>query len=187
MSDSSLCDRNCSGVDDRIILRPVTLADLVLLRHWDAQPHIVAAKGNEDWEWEKELTKSPDWREQLIAEVDSRPIGYVEIIDPAREESHYWGDVPSALRAIDIWVGEERDLGKSYGTQMMQLALARCFADATVTAVLVDPLASNLRSHRFYERLGFQCIERRCFGLDDCCVYRLDRTVAAVLPQAEDA
>jgi aminoglycoside 6'-N-acetyltransferase len=57
----------------------------------------------------------------------------------------------------------------------MQLAIARCFADSTVTAILVDPLASNTRAHHFYERLGFQCIDRRWFGDDDCFVYRLNR------------
>ena len=166
-------------------IRPATLADVELLRHWDAQPHIVVAKGEEDWGWEKELSKSPDWRELLIAEHDGRPIGFIQIIDPAREESHYWGDIPSGLRAIDIWIGEERDLAKGYGTKIMQLALARCFADPTVTAVLIDPLASNPRAHRFYERLGFKFIERRQFGDDECFVYRLDRAVMPLLNEVE--
>lgn len=161
-----------------MILRPATSADVTLLRYWDQQPHVIAAKGKEDWDWEKELTKTPDWRKQLIAEVDSRPIGYVEIIDPASEESHYWGNVPNGLRAIDIWIGEESELEKGYGTQIMHLALARCFADVTVTAVLVDPLDNNTRAHRFYERLGFRFVERRRFGIDDCFVYRLERARA---------
>lgn len=62
------------------------------------------------------------------------PIGFIQIIDPVREESHYWGDVAENLRAIDIWIGAETDLGKGYGTKMMQLALVRCFADLSVTA-----------------------------------------------------
>lgn len=156
--------------------RPATPDDAALLRRWDKQPHIVAAKADDDWAWEMELHKSPDWREQLIAEVDGRPVGFLEIIDPAREESHYWGAVPPDLRAIDVWIGDEADLGKGYGTKMMRLALGRCFADPTVTAVLVDPLASNTRSHRFYERLGFRFVQRRRFGRDDCFVYRLHRT-----------
>jgi aminoglycoside 6'-N-acetyltransferase len=156
-------------------LRAATLADLALLRYWDEQPQVVASDPNDDWGWEIELSRNPDWREQLIAEVDGRPIGFVQIIDPKREESHYWGDVPANLRAIDIWIGEEADLGKGYGTEMMQLALARCFADAAVTAVLVDPLDTNTRAHRFYERFGFQFVEHRRFGDDDCCVYRLSR------------
>lgn len=156
-------------------LRPATPADLGLLRRWDEQPHVIASDPNDDWSWETELNRTPDWREQLIAELDGRPIGFIQIIDPAREESRYWGDVPADLRAVDIWIGEASDLGKGYGTKMMQLALARCFADQDVSAVLIDPLASNMRAHRFYERLGFQFVERRRFGEDECLVYRLDR------------
>lgn len=158
-----------------IKLRHATPADLALLQHWDQQPHVIASDPNDDWNWETELARTPDWREQLIAEIEGRPIGFIQIIDPAREESHYWDDVAVNLRAIDIWIGEEIDLGKGYGTTMMQLALCRCFTDPTVTAVLVDPLVSNTRAHRFYERLGFQRIERRQFGDDDCFVYRLNR------------
>jgi aminoglycoside 6'-N-acetyltransferase len=58
---------------------------------------------------------------------------------------------------------------------MMELALLRCFADPTVTAVLVDPLAANTRAHRFYERLGFQFVACCRFGADDCRVYGLNR------------
>ncbi|MBB3062669.1 GNAT family N-acetyltransferase [Microbulbifer rhizosphaerae] len=156
-------------------LRPATPADLDLLRHWDEQPHVIAADPNDDWGWEMELARNPDWREQLIAELDSRPIGFMQIINPALEDSHYWGDVPENLRAIDIWIGEARDLGRGYGTRMMELALDRCFADPAVTAVLIDPLASNVRAHRFYERIGFRFLERRRFGEDDCFVFRLER------------
>lgn len=159
-----------------VVLRPATSADLELLRHWDGQPHVMASDPNDDWDWEVELVRSPYWRSQLIAEINGRPIGFIQIIDPAQEDSHYWGEVPANLRAIDIWIGEKTDLGQGYGTQMMQLALACCFADAAVTAVLVDPLTSNTRAHRFYEKLGFQFLAVRRFGEDDCCVYRLDRT-----------
>ncbi|MEM1254509.1 MAG: GNAT family N-acetyltransferase [Cyanobacteria bacterium P01_H01_bin.21] len=158
-----------------LILRPATPQDLELLCHWDEQPHVIASDPDDDWAWEVELHRSPDWREQLIAELDGRPIGCVQIIDPAREESHYWGQISANLRAIDIWIGEAADLGRGYGTQMMQLALAHCFVERAVTAVLVDPLVSNTRAHRFYERLGFQQIERRRFNDDDCFVYRLSR------------
>lgn len=161
---------------ESMILRSATPADLGLLRHWDRQPHVIAADPNDDWGWEQELSRQPDWREQLIAELDGRPIGFVQIIDPAREDSHYWGSVPDNLRAIDIWIGEAGDLGCGYGTRMMTLALQKCFAPPEVTAVLIDPLASNVRAHRFYERLGFRFVERRQFGDDDCFVYRLHRS-----------
>ena len=104
--------------------RPATIADLELLRQWDEHDHVIASNPNDDWAWEVELGRFPEWREQLIAEKDGRPIGFVQIIDPKREESHYWGNVPANLRAIDIWIGREADLGKGYGTKMMKLALA---------------------------------------------------------------
>ena len=158
-----------------IRLRSAILDDLALLQHWDEQPHVLAADPNDDWAWEKELLEPLPWREQLIAEYQQQAIGFVQIIDPAEEESQYWGKVPSGLRAIDIWIGEEKNLGKGYGTQMMQLAISRCFSNPEVNAILIDPLASNTRAHRFYERLGFQFVEKRRFGQDDCWVYRLDR------------
>lgn len=152
-------------------VREATLADIELLKFWDRQPHIIASDTNSDWEWERELLRCPEWRKQLIYEDRGRPIGFVQIIDPAREDSHYWGNVESNLRAIDIWIGLEQDLNKGYGTQMMNDALGRCFKDPEVIAVLVDPLASNVRAHRFYKRLGFKIMECRRFGLDDCIVY----------------
>ncbi len=157
-------------------LRLATIDDLALLRSWDEKAHVVAATGTDvGFNWAFELTRAMPWWELLIAEVSSRPIGVMQIIDPAAEETHYWGEIAPNLRAIDIWIGEEEDLGRGFGAEMMRLALRRCFAESTVTGVLVDPLVSNAAAHRFYERLGFECTERRVFGEDDCFVYRLDR------------
>lgn len=158
-----------------MILRPATPADRATLEHWDEQPHVLASDPNDDWNWGGELGRVVDWREFLIAEIDGRPIGFIQIIDPRHEETHYWGDIAPHLRAIDIWIGEERDLGCGHGTQMMHLALARCFAFPEVTAVLIDPLVSNQRSHRFYRRLGFRELGPRTFGLDHCLVFQLTR------------
>ncbi len=158
-----------------ISLRVATIQDLDILRYWDEQPHTIASDPNDDWNWGVELCRTPYWREQLIAEREGQPIGFIQIIDPALEETHYWGQVPSNLRAIDIWIGEASDLGKGYGTEMMRLALKKCFADHQVEAVLLDPLVSNVKAIRFYERLGFRFVENRWFDADYCAVYRLDR------------
>jgi len=158
-------------------LRPALISDLTVLRSWDEQPHVKAARGKDDPpDWEGELARSVDWSELLIAEIDHRPIGILWILDPAREDTHYWGDVEQNLRAIDIWIGAKTDLGRGFGTEVMRLALARCFANPHVEAVLLDPLAANTRAHRFYERLGFRRIGARRFGQDNCIVYRLDRS-----------
>ncbi len=111
----------------------------------------------------------------LIAELDDEPIGFVQIMDPARDPQRYWGDCEPHVRAIDIWIGEATALGKGHGTRMMRLAIDRCFADADVQAILIDPLQSHARAIRFYQRLGFRFVENRWFGEDLCAVHRLDR------------
>jgi aminoglycoside 6'-N-acetyltransferase len=110
-----------------------------------------------------------------IAELEGRPIGAMLIIDPHLEPTHYWGEIEPNLRAVDIWIGAAADRESGYGEQMMQLAFQRCFEEPKVTAILIDPLNSNTRAHRFYQRLGFEPVGRRTFGDDDCLVHRLTR------------
>jgi aminoglycoside 6'-N-acetyltransferase len=159
-----------------VVLRPATLADVPVLQQWDEEPHVVAASGEDDViDWPAEIEETGDWAEQLIAEEDGRPVGIVQIIDPQLDPTHYWGDSDPGLRAIDIWIGSLGDLGRGLGTEMMHLALERCFASPDVTAVLIDPLESNVAARRFYERLGFVGVGPRTFGADHCWVYQLDR------------
>lgn len=158
-----------------ISLRPASPKDLELLLYWDTKQHVINADPDEDWDWEKELAFDPPWREQLIAELNGEPIGCIVIIDPYEEETYYWGEVPKNLRALDIWIGEEDNLGKGYGTLMMNLAIEKCFADPKVTKILIDPLKTNTKAHRFYERLGFEFVEERVFNGIDCFVYELIR------------
>jgi len=150
--------------------------DLNTLSAWDRKPHMISSSGvDDDWDWENQLPRSVSWREFWIYEIDGRPIGFVQIIDPKEEESHYWGDCEADLRAIDIWIGEEQFLGRGYGTEMMRHAIAHCFEEHRAKAILVDPMAHNTRAHRFYRRFGFEEVGPSRFGPDDCIVFRLDR------------
>lgn len=159
-----------------ISLRRAKPSDQSTLEYWDTQPHVIAASGDDDaWEWQEELIKDVPWMELLIAERDGRPIGMIQIIDPKEEETHYWGDCESNMRAIDIWIGERDDLGKGYGTTMMSQALERCFSNKEVKGVLIDPLVTNVRACKFYERIGFEFVEQRTFGEDLCQIYFFSR------------
>jgi aminoglycoside 6'-N-acetyltransferase len=158
-----------------ISFRTATINDLELLEHWDKQQHVIDSDPDDDWDWRNELKRFPNWREQLIAEIDGRPLGFVQIIDPNLEDSHYWGEVDKNLRAIDIWIGDKEDLGKGYGTIMMNLAIERCYQDKNVTAILIDPLESNKGAIRFYKRLGFNFLEKRVFDKSHCVVLKLNR------------
>ncbi len=158
-----------------VILREATIEDLQTLKYWDEQPHVKESGQDDDWNWEVELLKKHSWREFLVAELNGTPIGFIQIIDPAPEETHYWGEIADGYRAIDIWIGELTNIGKGYGRAMMHQALERCFRNAEVHSVLIDPLSSNVRAIRFYERLGFTYVEDRRFDDDDCKVYVMTR------------
>ena len=101
--------------------------------------------------------------------------GAMAVCDPYTEPSHYWGDIEPGLRAIDIWIGPPEWLGRGLGTQMMTRMIDRCFAEAGVTAVIIDPLNSTPAAQRFSRRLGFVEVGRRMFDQDDCLVMRLEK------------
>ena len=198
---STPIDKDSCGVCG-LSLRNATIDDLDMVLAWDENEHLQDSGGDidfNDWNWEYELPRNPTWRYQLIGslhfmeridddassyvgQANMLPIGFVQIIDPKEEETHYWGEpCESGLRAIDIWIGEEDYIGQGYGTKLMKLALKICFEGendnaSTVNAVLIDPMYDNKAAHRFYQRLGFQPIGERYFGPDRCLVHRLNRT-----------
>ncbi|MBL7838310.1 MAG: GNAT family N-acetyltransferase [Bacteroidetes bacterium] len=159
-----------------VTLRHGNIQDASLLKYWDTLQHVIDSDPDDEWNWDEELTKFPEWREQLMAELNGKPIGFVQIINPAQEETQYWGPMEEGYRAIDIWIGEPDCLGKGYGTQMMLQALDRCFANHEVHTVLIDPLADNHDAIRFYEKLGFEFVEERQFNDSFCKVYQFLRS-----------
>jgi len=166
-----------------VVLRPAIPTDVVWLELWDDDPAVIACSTDdpnatmafEGIDWAEELAMQSEFYEYFIAELDGRPIGAMQICDPHNESTHYWGEIAPNLRAIDIWIGAAADRGKGHGAAMMRLALRRCFADPRVTAIVIDPLASNTRAHAFYRRLGFKPVGRRTFGEDDCLIHELTR------------
>jgi aminoglycoside 6'-N-acetyltransferase len=169
-----------------VTLRIATAADIPTLERWDLDPTVISASSDnpdasvafgEENDWNENIALHQDdvW-EHWIAEVDGRPIGAMQMCDPYLEPTHYWGEVEPNLRALDIWIGEPGDRGKGYGEEMMRLGIERCFATPEVTAILIDPLNSNTRAHKFYQRLGFKPVGRQVFNdEDDCLVHKLTR------------
>lgn len=159
-----------------ILLRSATVEDIPILKKWDKDVAVWTSGGGDgSFDWDAEIPRLIDWRELLVAEHDGRPIGFIQIIDAAEEETHYWGGVEVGAMAIDIWIGDPVDRNHGFGSMMMQLAIDRCFAKQGARSILIDPLDANERACRFYERLGFKFVEKRTFGKDLCRVYRIDR------------
>lgn len=158
-----------------LTVRPASLRDVEVLRRWDEDPDVLASDPYDEWEWATELQRSPEWREVWIGELWGRPVGCLQLIDAAEEESHYWGEVERGAWAIDLWIGEAADRSRGHGGELLRFALGRCFGVRGATAVLIDPLESNVRALRFYEREGFVPVGRRWFSRDLCVVHRMER------------
>ena len=167
-----------------IHLRPATVADAAMIAAWDREPHVIACSSDDHLlevafdgtDWTDELTDSAYELTYVIAEANGAPVGVMAVCDPHTEPSHYWGEIETGLRAIDIWIGPPEWLNRGVGTRMMSEMIDRCFAERGVHAIVIDPLNSNTRAIRFYQRLGFRPEGRRMFDQDDCLVHRLTRS-----------
>lgn len=177
-------------LDPRITLRPATLSDIPTFDRWDLEPHVISATSDDpaapkafgETYWPDEIAMQDEYYQYFVAELATpdgtrRPVGGMQIIDPHNEKTHYWREIEPNLRAVDIWIGDADDLGKGYGETMMRLAFRLCFADPAVTAIIIDPLASNTRAHKFYQRIGFKPVGPQRLGDDDddCLVHKLTR------------
>jgi aminoglycoside 6'-N-acetyltransferase len=99
-----------------LVLRAATYDDIPTLLRWDADPTVIAS-GSDDPDAVMAWGEDNDWAENIdlyerdvweywIAEIDGRPIGAMQLCDPHREPTHYWGEIEPNLRALDIWIGE---------------------------------------------------------------------------------
>lgn len=196
-ADGAAYPETMSRASGTVRLRPATPDDAPTLQAWDRQPHVIACSSDrpgleiafDGIDWPEELAQASSDSFYQIAEVDygggARPIGVIQVCDPHTEPTHYWGEIEPDLRAIDIWIGPPDALNKGYGTQMMAQALDAAFAEPRVKAVIIDPLNSNTKAHRFYRRLGFKDVGRRLFhDEDDCLVMRLERVDWLMRPRA---
>lgn len=178
-----------SATSVAVRLRPATVDDAEILAAWDREPHVIACSSDDP---DAEVAFGSDWRDEItnsayeltyvMAEVDGRAVGVMAVCDPHTEPSHYWGEIEPGLRTIDIWIGPAEWLNRGVGTQMMAQMIDRCFAEPDVSAIVIDPLNTNVNAHRFYQRLGFQVVGRRMFGDDDCLVMRLEKADRLFIP-----
>ena len=82
--------------DRALSIRNATIEDIDQLYKWDEKPHVqasISTSGTQsfDVDWKDELSPRTDGTELFIAEAGGVAIGAMQIIDPAKERTHYWG------------------------------------------------------------------------------------------------
>jgi aminoglycoside 6'-N-acetyltransferase len=136
------------------VFRPMTTADLPLIRQWLAKPHVREWWGDPS---EQYALVSGDLDEpamdQYVVSTDGKDFGYIQCYDPTAWNSGF-GTQPEGTRGIDLFIGEAGMIEQGHGS-----ALIRAFADTRLAAgaprIVTDPDPANPRAVRAYEKAGF--------------------------------
>ncbi|MHC6154329.1 GNAT family N-acetyltransferase [Bradyrhizobium elkanii] len=135
--------------------RPMTPADLPLVKQWLALPHVREWWGDPA---EQYALVSGDLDEpamdQFIVATDASDLGYIQCYDLTAWNSGF-GAQPEGTRGIDLFIGEPSMMAGGHGS-----ALIRAFVDDRLAQgaprIVTDPDPANARAIRAYEKAGFQ-------------------------------
>ncbi len=136
------------------VFRPMTRADLPLIRRWLALPHVREWWGDPE---EQYSLISGDLDEpamdQFIISIAGTPAGYLQCYDLTRWNTGF-GPQPPGTRGIDLFIGEPDLIGAGHGS-----AVLRSFGDDLfqngVPQIVTDPDPANGRAVRAYQKAGF--------------------------------
>jgi aminoglycoside 6'-N-acetyltransferase len=134
----------------------MTAADLPLVRHWLAMPHVMEWWGDthEQFALVSEDLEHPAM-DQFIVARDDRPFAYLQCYDPTAWPENGLGLHPVGTRGVDQFIGEPEMMNCGHGS-----AFIRVFVDDLIAAgtprVVTDPDPANRRAIRAYEKAGFR-------------------------------
>lgn len=145
-----------------ITLHPLTISDLDLLVRWMHQLHV------KTW-WPDNLTDQEITTKYgkrigstaivpLIISVDEKPIGFLQYYDVAQAPDDWNKHEPAGTIGFDIYIGEEKYLGKGYGTAAITLMIKQLFAQSNITKIIVDVDPNNQAAIRAYEKAGLRFV-----------------------------
>jgi aminoglycoside 6'-N-acetyltransferase len=145
--------------------RPLSAADLPLLRRWLAAPHVAQWWGDPEQQFAR---ISADAREaaleQYLVALEGRPIGYLQCYAVAAWPQAELGRQPPGTCGIDQFIGEPDMIARGHGSRFI-----RAFADGRLVAgcprLLSDPNPANGRAIRAYQKAGFAS-DREVFTCD---------------------
>jgi aminoglycoside 6'-N-acetyltransferase len=145
----------------RYSFRDVTREDFPLLATWLAEPHIAKWWGGVDEELASiEYSMTSVETRPMIAELDGRPIAYLQYYDPYLEEDHPYQDQPKGTLGIDISIGNAELVGIGHGSAIIRQLTSELFENGA-KRIVIDPDPENAQAIRAYEKAGFRYVDTR--------------------------
>jgi aminoglycoside 6'-N-acetyltransferase len=138
------------------VFRPMSKADLPLVKRWLAEPHVMQWWGDTYQQFE---IVSGDLKveamDQFIVATDDRPFGYLQCYNPEVWPDNGLGVHPRGTRGIDQFIGEPDMVDRGHGSAFIGSFVDRLLA-AGASRVITDPDPANARAIRSYEKAGFR-------------------------------
>jgi aminoglycoside 6'-N-acetyltransferase len=137
------------------IFRPMTTADLPLIRRWLALPHVREWWGDpaEQYTLVSGDLDEPAMDQYIVSTADNA-FGYLQCYNLTAWNSGF-GTQPEGTRGIDLFIGEPGMIARGHGS-----ALIRSFVDDRLAdgapRIVTDPDPANHRAVRAYEKAGFE-------------------------------
>jgi aminoglycoside 6'-N-acetyltransferase len=134
--------------------RPMSSADLAMIRRWLETPEVVRWWGQPDEQYALVSgdLDHPDI-DQFIVARDDHPFGYIQCYALSTWNQGF-GAQPPKTRGIDQFIGVSDMIGRGHGSSFI-----RQFVDALLISgiprVVTDPDPANVRAVRAYEKAGF--------------------------------
>ncbi|MDR0972632.1 MAG: GNAT family N-acetyltransferase [Prevotellaceae bacterium] len=152
---------------NRIILIPITDADIPQVMRWMDKPHVKQWFEHPD-EWLYEMQHRHDefaFIRHFIAMYGLTKIGFCQYYDYFyAQEASYPITVPQYAYSIDYLIGEEAYLRQGLGKAMIRLLIERIKALGG-KEVLSDPMPENEISQRTLRSVGFRRITDELHGM----------------------
>jgi aminoglycoside 6'-N-acetyltransferase len=137
-----------------ITFMPVTDAHRPLLLRWLSSPHAQEWWGNPQEELELIYDGKVE-HQPFLACINDEPIAYIQAWWPSKHPDLPWQHAMTpTTRGIDITIGDEKNLGKGYGSHFIKHFAAKLFAEGA-TRLIIDPDISNDRAVSAYMKAGF--------------------------------
>ncbi len=142
-------------IGKRVYLRPIEPEDLDVIRRWVNDPDIRTVIGEF---LPMSRAAQQEWLERVYQ--DRQRIWFVFAL---LEDNRIIGD-GGFLRIDHVWrtadisieVGDHKEWGKGYGSEIMQLLLDYGFGTLNLHRISLGVFDFNEQAIRFYERMGFQ-------------------------------
>ena len=137
------------------VFRPMTSADLPLVRRWLAEPHVVQWWGDPSEGYDLvsgDLAETA--MDQFIVSAGSSDFAYLQCYQIGDWHVTF-GPQPEGTRGLDQFIGEADMLGRGHGSAFIRAFIDRLFARG-VPRMVIDPRPDNPRAIRAYEKAGFE-------------------------------